>query len=125
MPRQQSAANLPVKATIFPLSPAPAAIRPGTGQLQPVVPGAGGAVVLVVVAGCESRIPGGRILEEVSLGRLVGCHRLPGSAATWRDTRQLLLQSTASSIFFKYLLGTCSLAPLVLDLGILDETMKF
>ena len=42
MPRQQSAANLPVKATIFPLSPAPAAARPGTGQLQPVVPGAGG-----------------------------------------------------------------------------------
>ena len=123
MPRQQSAANLPVKATIFPLSPAPAAARPGTGQLQPVVPGAGGAVVLV--AGCESRIPGGRILEEVSLGRLVGCHRLPGSAATWRDTRQLLLQSTASSIYFKYLLGTCSLASLVLDLGILDETMKF
>ena len=122
MPRQQSAANLPVKATIFPLSPAPAAGRPGTGQLQPVVPGAGGAVV---VAGCESRIPGGRILEEVSLGRLVGCHLLPGSAATWRDTRQLLLQSTASSIFFKYLLGTCSLASLVLDLGILDETMKF
>ena len=121
MPRQQSAANLPVKATIFPLSPAPAAARPGTGQLQPVVPGAGA----VVVAGCESRIPGGRILEEVSLGRLVGCHRLPGSAATWRDTRQLLLQSTASSIFFKYLLGTCSLASLVLDLGILDETMKF
>ena len=124
MPRQQSAANLPVKATIFPLSPAPApaAARPGTGQLQPVVPGAGGAGA---VAGCESRIPGGRILEEVSLGRLVGCHRLPGSAATWRDTRQLLLQSTASSIYFEYLLGTCSLASLVLDLGILDETMKF
>ena len=77
---------------------------------------------MVVVAGCESRIPGGRILEEVSL---VGCHLLPGSAATWRDTRQLLLQSTASSIYFKYLLGTCSLASLVLDLGILDETMKF